>query len=116
MCPSLRERIFDPQTFNLQFRDSLHACDAGRIDGNDLDDAGLANSMNRELTLVLWFIGSVGAVLWTVLWTCFGIFSFIYKRPTRPVVVILFIAFGIRLSREGFKTFREEKDSRERER
>jgi len=31
----------------------------------DLDDAGLANVVNRKLTLVLWFDGSVGAVLWT---------------------------------------------------
>jgi len=72
--------------------------------------------MNRKLTLVLWFVGSVGAVLWTVAWTCFGVFSFIYKRPTRPVVIVLFVAFGIWLSREGFKTFREEKHSPERER
>jgi hypothetical protein len=71
----------------------------------------LASSMNRKLTLVLWFIGSVGAVLWTVLWTCFGVFSFIYKRPNRPVVVVLLIVFGVWLSREGFKTFREEKDA-----
>jgi putative Ca2+/H+ antiporter (TMEM165/GDT1 family) len=82
---------------------------------HDLDDGELANAMNRKVALVLWFVGSVGAVLWTVLWACFGIFSFIYKRPTRPVVIILFIALGIWLSREGFNTFREEKNSQYRQ-
>lgn len=95
---------------------------AGRIRGFEGDNKGvdlkrdLLTGMNRKLTLVLWFVGSVGAVLWTVLWTCFGIWSFIYKRPTRRVVVILLVAFGIWLSREGFKTFSEERHSHERER
>ncbi len=71
----------------------------------------MKRSLSKRASLILWFAGSCGAVLWTVLWTCFGIFNFIYKRPTRPVVIILFIAVGIWAAREGFKTFKAERNS-----
>jgi len=60
--------------------------------------------MKRKVRLLLWTIGSLGAVLWT----CFWIFGIVYTKNWR---VIFFVGFGIFLAWEGFKTVREVKNS-----
>ena len=63
--------------------------------------------MKRKLSLVLWTIGSTGAVLWTCFWT----FALIYTKK-HPLVAFELIGFGILLAWEGFKTVMEVKNSK----
>jgi len=74
---------------------------------NNLDGAGFADGvMKRKLILTFWFVGSTGAVLWT----CFWLFAVIYTRKFHPAILVAF-ALGVFGAWEGFKMFREEKNS-----
>jgi hypothetical protein len=62
--------------------------------------------MKRKLILTFWFAGSTGAVLWTFFW----LLALIYTRKFHPAVFVR-LGLGVFAAWEGFKMFREEKNS-----
>ena len=73
--------------------------------------------MKRRLILIFWAVGSGGALLWASFWIgsfVYGIVTRHYSMGTflRSTLLLLPAAIGIELARQGFATFREEKDAK----
>jgi hypothetical protein len=66
----------------------------------------MKRSFGKTAALVLWFVGSCGAVLFS----CWWIFGMIYTRKVN-VNVLVMLALGIVAAWEGFKMFRAERNS-----
>ena len=81
--------------------------DCGWNQERDLDEVSFADGvMKRKLILTFWLVGSTGAILWT----CFWLFAVIYTRKFHPAMLLVF-GLGIFGAWEGFKMFREERNS-----
>jgi hypothetical protein len=65
--------------------------------------------MKRKLILTLWFVGSCGAVLFSCWWT----FAIIYTRKA-PFGALMMVGLGIFAAWQGFKMFREERNSNQK--
>ncbi len=73
----------------------------------------VGSSAKRRLTLIFWAVGSGGAIIWTCFWLfglVYGIVHHWHFSLLGPLVPLVAAGFGIMLTREGLKTFRQEKN------
>jgi len=67
-------------------------------------------SFGKRVALILWFVGSCGAVLFACWWFAVTVLMIHMRKFSLTIVILL--AGGVLSAWKGFKIFKEERDSK----
>ena len=89
----------------------------GGIGGIILEANDGGGCVKRQLSLMFWAVGSGGAVLWAVWWVGCFVYAIVTRHHSvgaflRSLLLLLPAAIGVELARQGFATFRAEKNAK----
>jgi hypothetical protein len=68
----------------------------------------MKRSFSKRVSLVFWFVGSCGAVLFACWWI---VVIFYTRTVSSAVAAIVMVGLGVVAAREGFKIFKAERNS-----